>query len=132
MTDETTVARKELPDATLPARLREFHEHLALAGSRPNALLSLPDDRVLYLAAVLRDTPVPTPAMSPEEWREFLDLLRPHGVFSLLAYRLRAWPVDCRPPKDVTDYLNWLFLHAAARAMRAGRQHYVPNCLPFM
>jgi len=47
------------PDPSLPARLRAFHEGLPLAGDPPNALLSLPDDRILYLAAVLRDTPVP-------------------------------------------------------------------------
>ncbi len=70
----------------------------AAPGRPPNALLSLPDDRLLYLAAVLRDTPVPAPSLSLEEWRAFLDHLRPHGVFPLLAYRLRAWPEDCRPP----------------------------------
>ena len=60
--------------------------------------------------------------MSPEEWQGFLDLLRPHGVYPLMAYRLRAWPADCRPPAEVMDYLNRLFLYAAARSMRAGRQ----------
>jgi hypothetical protein len=110
------------PDATLPARLREFHHRLPLAGDPPNALLALPDDRILYLAAILRDTPVPAPALSLDEWREFRDLLVPHGVFPLLAYRLRTWPEDCRPPVAVTDYLNRVFLYAAARSMRAGRQ----------
>jgi len=33
------------------------------------------------VAAVLRDTPVPAPALSPEEWQGFLDHLRPHGVY---------------------------------------------------
>ena len=85
-------------DPTLPARLREFHARLPLAGDPRNAVLSLPDDRQLYLAAILRDTPQPPPAMSPEEWQEFLDLLKPHGVYPLLAYSLRAWPAECRPP----------------------------------
>ena len=62
---------------------------------------------------------MPAPALSPEEWREFLDLLKPHGVYPLMAYRLRAWPEDCRPPAEVMDYLNRVFLFAAARAMRA-------------
>lgn len=47
----------EQVDPSLPGRLREFHERLSLAGNPPNALLSLPDDRNLYLTAVLRDTP---------------------------------------------------------------------------
>ena len=122
MTDDMTVLQRTPPDPSLPARLREFHARLPLAGDPPNVLLSLPDDRLFYLVALLRDTPMPAPALSLAEWQGFLDLLRPHGVFPLLAYRLRAWPEDCRPPKDVTDYLNRLFLYAAARSMRAGRQ----------
>ena len=93
----------EPPDPSLPGRLREFHERLPLAGDPPNALLALPDDRLLYLVALLRDSPVPAPALTLEEWRAFRDALVPHGVFPLLAYRLRAWPEDCRPPKEVTN-----------------------------
>ena len=89
-------------------------------------MLSLPDDRLLYLVAILRDTPVPEPALSTEEWQGFLDLLRPHGVYPLLAYRLRAWPEDCRPPAEVMDYLNRLFLYA----VDAGRQG-LPTALYF-
>ena len=112
----------EQPDPSLPARLREFHARLPLAGGRPNGLLALPEDRLLYLASLLRDMPVPAPALSLDEWRGFLDLLRPHGVYALLARRLRSWPADCRPPAEIMDYLNRIFLYAAARAMRAGRQ----------
>ena len=99
------------PDPTLPARLRAFHERLPLAGDPPNAVLSLPDDQLLYLAAILRDTPQPPPAMSPEEWQTFLDLLRPHGVYPLMAYRLRSWPAE------VTAWLDRVFLDAAARIL---------------
>ena len=88
---------------------------MPLAGTPPNAPLSLPDDRILYLAAVLRDPP----ALSIEEWREFSDLLKPHGVCPLLAYWLRAWPEECLPPREVMAWLNRVFLSAAARSMRA-------------
>ena len=84
------------PDPWLSERLHAFHATLPLAAGRPNAVLSLPDDRLLYLAALLRDTPQQPPALSPEEWREFLDLLRPHRVHALLAHRLGAWQ-DGRP-----------------------------------
>ena len=108
------------PDPSLPAKLREFDQRLPLAGDPPNALLALPDDRILYLAAILRDTPVPAPALSAEEWQEFLNRLRPHGVYPLMAYRLRAWPEECRPPAEIVEWLNRVFLYAAARSMRAG------------
>jgi hypothetical protein len=41
--------------------LSENHNHL-VAGDPPNALLSFPDDRILSLVALLRDTPMPAPA----------------------------------------------------------------------
>ncbi len=47
--------RPEPVDTSLPSRLREFHERLPLAGDPRNAVLSLPDDQALYLAAILRD-----------------------------------------------------------------------------
>ena len=64
----TIMTDHEPPDPSLPARLRGFHERLPHAGDPRNALLSLPDDRILYLAAVLRDAPVPAPALSGEAW----------------------------------------------------------------
>ena len=62
-----TVEQRKPPDSSLPARLREFHERLPLAGDPPNALLSLPDDWIIYLAAILRDSPMPAPALSHDE-----------------------------------------------------------------
>ncbi|MEN6518181.1 MAG: hypothetical protein ABFC38_08285 [Methanospirillum sp.] len=44
-------------DPSLPARLREFHADLPLAGGRPNAVFALAGGRILSRAAVLRDTP---------------------------------------------------------------------------
>jgi hypothetical protein len=52
----------EPPDPSLPARLREFHARLPLASDPPNARLALPDERLLYLAALLRDLLVSWPA----------------------------------------------------------------------
>jgi hypothetical protein len=61
------------PDPSLPARLREFHERLPLAGDPPNALLALPDDRIL----APRDTPVPAPELPAGEWQELRESLAP-------------------------------------------------------
>ena len=55
------------PDPSLPARLRDLHKGLPLTGTPPNALLSLPNDRLLYLAAVLCDTSMPAPGLSHDE-----------------------------------------------------------------
>ncbi len=99
------------PDPSLPARLREFHQRLPLAGDPPDALLSLPDDRIL----ALRDMPVPALALSLDEWREFLDLLRPHGVYPPMACRPRSWPCGVPAAAAVMDELNRPLLHATVR-----------------
>ena len=90
------------PDPSLPSRLRGFHARLPLAGDPPNAVLSLPDDRVL-------SPPRHAAARAGPRARGVAGVPRfllPHGVFPLLAYRLRAWPADCRPPLEVTAWLN--------------------------
>ena len=79
------------PDPSLPVRLRAFHQRLPLAGDPPN-LVTLLDDQLLFLAAVLRDTLQSALAMTSEAWQGFLDYLKPHGVMPLMAYRLRTWP----------------------------------------
>ncbi len=48
------------PDPSLPAGPTSACRWRATRGT-------LPDDRLLYLVAILRDTPVPAPALSPEE-----------------------------------------------------------------
>jgi hypothetical protein len=110
------------PDPALPERLRAFHQKLPLEGDPPNALLSVSDDWLLYLVAILRDSPLPAPPLSLSEWKEFCDLLVPHRVFPLLAYRLRAWPPECRPPGKVMDVLDRTLLFSAALSVRAGRE----------
>lgn len=72
---ETIQTDPQRLDPALPTRLREFHDRLPLVGNPPNAVLALPDDRVLYLVALLRDTPQPVPSISSEEWKKFLGLL---------------------------------------------------------
>ena len=80
------------------------------------------DDPGTYRPLAPRDTPVPAPPLSPEEWQGFLDQLLRHGVYPTLVYRLRSRPETCRPPRDVMDWLNRFTLGAAARTMRAGRR----------
>ncbi|MCX5842056.1 MAG: nucleotidyltransferase family protein, partial [Deltaproteobacteria bacterium] len=107
---------------SLPDALRNFHRHLPLAGDPPNALLSLSDDLLTYLMAAIRNTPRSPPDLSPDDWHNFLTLLRPHWIFPLITFHLRAWPEECRPPQEIMEYLNRIFLMAAARNLLAGRQ----------
>jgi hypothetical protein len=102
--------------------LRSFHTELPLAGNPENALLSIPDDLLTWLIAAIRNTPRPPPDLSPEEWQKFLVLLRPHMIFPLLAFHVRTWPDECRPPGEILEYLNRILLMAAARNLLAGRQ----------
>lgn len=112
-------------DASLPARLREFHGRFPLEGDPPNATLALPDDQIHYLTALLWNRPRQAPVLSIEEWHHFIHLLRSNGVCALFAYHLRTWPDDCRPPVEVVESLHRTLLIGAARAIRMGRQIHV-------
>lgn len=103
----------EPSDPSLSLRLCEFHAHLQSTGSLPNTVLSLMDDPLLYLVALIRDALRQASSLLPKGWQVFLDILRPHRVYHILAYHLHLKQEDCRPAK-ITEYLNRLFLNAAA------------------
>ncbi len=97
----STSTSKNIPAlVSLPDALRDFHKHLPLAGDPPNALLSLPDDLLLYLIGAIRNTPQSPPDLSVEEWHNFFTLIRPHMIFPLITFYLRTWPEDCQPPQE--------------------------------
>ena len=102
--------------------LRNFHKELPLAGDPPNALLTLPDDLLSYLIAAIRNTPRSTPDLSLDAWHNLLALLQPHGIFPLIAFHVRTWPEECRPPQEIMEDLDQLFVMGAVRNLRAGRQ----------
>ncbi len=88
------------------ARYRAGRPRLPVDPGAPDPLHTLPGDRLRYLLALLRESPQRPPALPPEEWQGFLDLLRPHGVYPLLADRFRSWPEECRPAAGVAPFLD--------------------------
>ena len=118
----TGVAENYHAPDSLPSALRKFHTKLPLAGDPPNGLLSLSDDLLNYLIAAIRNTPCPPPDHSPDEWHHFISLLRPHWILPLITFHVRTWPEECQPPQEIMEYLNRIFLMAAARNLLAGRQ----------
>ena len=102
--------------------LRKFHAELPLADYPPNALLSLSDDLLLYLIAAIRNTPCPPPDLSLDDWHHYITLLKPHLIIPLVAFNVQTWPEECRPPREIMEYLNRVFDEAAGRNLFAGRQ----------
>ncbi|WFN33517.1 nucleotidyltransferase family protein [Methanogenium sp. S4BF] len=102
--------------------IRNLHTIVPLAGDPPNALLALPDDLLEYLLCIIRNTPVVPPACSTEEWDALLTLLRPHGIFPLLAFHLKEWDEECLPPKEIMAFFSRIFMEGCARNLRLGRQ----------
>lgn len=112
------------PDS-LSGEFRALHRQLPLAGDPANDLLSLPDDLLIYLVSLVRNTPAPPPRRSRDEWQAFLSLLRPHWIYPLIAFHLRSWPEECRPPQEIREYLERISLSATARTLLAGQQIHV-------
>ncbi len=107
---------------TISARARTLHRTCRLAGGVENELLTLPDDQVAYLAAVMRQEPRPPPECTSDDWNRFLELLGPHWIAAVLYRHIRDLPAECRPPETVMTDLHRAWLHAEARSLGTGRQ----------
>ncbi|MGB9176211.1 MAG: nucleotidyltransferase family protein [Methanoregula sp.] len=105
-----------------PGTLRLFHQSHPLAGEVPNAILSIPDDLLIYLTGVLRDIPSPPPRVSSNDWNNLLSLLRSHWIIPLVAATVAAWPEEYRPPPAVLSDLRQARLSGKARTILTGRQ----------
>jgi len=102
--------------------IRDLHTTVPLAGDPPNALLALPDGLLEYVICVIQNTPVTPPACTADEWDAMMTLLRPHGIFPLLALHLKEWDEECLPPEEIMDFLSRVFLEGCARNLRLGKQ----------
>ena len=105
-----------------PGTLRMFHRTHPLAGEVPNAILSLPDDLLVYLTSVIRDIPSLPPQVSSDDWNNLLSLLRPHWIIPLVAATVVAWPEEYRPPPVILSELKQARLSGIARSILIGRQ----------
>lgn len=102
--------------------VRAIHSVVPLAGSPPNALLLLDDDLLNYLICIIRNTPSVPPQRTAEEWDNLLTLLRPHGIYPLLAFHLKGWDEEYRPPEKVMEYLSQALISGCVRNLRNGIQ----------
>jgi len=104
------------------SRIRKFHEIIPLAGSQKNALLNLPDEQQFYLISLIQNKPTSPPDLSIEEWDGFFSLLRPQRIMPLIAYNIRSWPDEFKPPAEKVSELNQIFLMGAVKNLLIGRQ----------
>jgi hypothetical protein len=102
--------------------LRSFHQSHPLAGEVPNAILSLPDDLLVYLVQVIRDIPSRPPRVPPGDWKNLLSLMRSHWIIPLVAATVAAWPEEFRPPPEVLSDLRQARLSGIARTLLISSQ----------
>jgi len=119
LSEKTADYTRSIPSADA---VREFHEDLPLDGDPCNALLSLPDDLLEYVIALMKNAPRHPPVMSLTEWSALPGLLRPHWIIPLLAWNLRSWPEEFRPPREIVSDFEQGFLQGAAGNLLDGRQ----------
>lgn len=102
--------------------IRELHSIVPLAGDPPNALLTIKDELLEYLISIIQNTPSVPPVCTMDEWNDLLTLLRPHGIFPLLAFHLRGWDRECLPPEEIMTFLSGVFMSGCVRNLRLGQQ----------
>lgn len=101
--------------------IRKLHNETKLISN--NSLLNSSDDLLNYFIAVLKkEQPIIPPGLSINEWRNFINLLAPHGMLPFFYWRIYSLPKDMRPPDETTSYLKDVFLLSTARAMQIDNQ----------
>ena len=95
---------------------------LQFCGHSSDGLLSVSDELLQYVVALLQGIPVHPPDVSRTEWMKLLICLSPHWVIPLLYYQIGSLPAEFAPPKEITDYLRFEFLRSRVRAMRLEEQ----------
>ena len=105
-----------------PGTLRAFHQTYPLAGEVPNAILTLPDNLLIYLTGVIRNIPSPPPQVSSSDWNNLLSLMRSHWIIPLVAATVVVWPEEYQPPPVVLSDLKQAQFTGIARSMLVGRQ----------
>lgn len=85
-------------------------------------LLSLPDDLLWWTLSLLRESPVPVPAIDQGTWDRWLAALAPHYILPLLWYLARDAPEESLPPQWVRTSMQGIYRQAGIRALRTEHQ----------
>ena len=102
--------------------VRHLHPNLRFGGEPPDALLSLPEELIRYVLALLSGDPHPAPQVHPDEWTKLITTLKAHWVLPLLYWQAGHVPEKIRPPREVMDALRGSFQWSRIRSLHMERQ----------
>ena len=102
--------------------VRHLHPNLRFGGEPPDAILTLPDELIRYILALLSETPHPPPEVSPDKWTKLITTLKSHWVLPLVYWHAGHVPEKMRPPREVMDALRGSFQWSRIRTLHMTRQ----------
>jgi hypothetical protein len=102
--------------------IRRFHADLSLAGEPPNALLSVSDELLLYVLALLREELPILPKAEMDEWLELLTFLKCHRIIPLLYWKIGHLPSELHPPEVIYVRMREIYLASHVRYLTMERQ----------
>jgi len=102
--------------------IRRFHAVLCLAGEPPNALLSVSDELLCYVLALLRDEHPNLPQATVDEWLELLVQLQCHRIIPLLYWKIGHLPTELHPPEVICARIREIYLASHVRYLNMERQ----------
>jgi len=102
--------------------VRHLHPNLRFGGEPPDALLTLPEELIRYILALLSEAPQPAPQVHQDEWTKLITTLKSHWVLPLVYWHAGHVPEKMRPPREVMDVLRGSFQWSRIRTVHMERQ----------
>jgi len=102
--------------------VQHLHPNMRFCGEPPDALLTLPEELIRYLLALLSGAPQPAPQVHSDEWTKLITILKAHWVLPLVYWHAGHVPKKMRPPREVMDTLRGSFQWSRIRTLYMERQ----------
>lgn len=122
MTSPRTIAPGTVGLDMCLSEIHRLHEEFPLSCEHGSSLLSLPDDQLLYLLALLRNETPALPVMAASEWTVLITTLKEHLILPVLYSKVAALPDAVRPPAEVVGQLRSCYLQSSVCSLKQERQ----------
>jgi hypothetical protein len=85
-------------------------------------MADIPEKFKAYLSSLLKNIPITPPLAALDQWKELLSILRAHWVIPFLYARIAKLPAEFRPPHEIVENMQGIFVQSSLRALQTDVQ----------
>lgn len=102
--------------------IKDIHKKFTLCGNPRNVLLTVPDDLLVYILALLRNELPPITDAPIDQWMRLTDILNHDRIIPFLYSRIGLLSEELQPPKCIIDIMREYFLNSRVASMEMDKQ----------